>query len=105
MKTLSVQDAQEYFSKLNPSYYLFTTENQGRSLYPNCISMASRYKEVVFSKFTNRVCFRNGDNILCISKVECIKVDENPSIGVPFYIVCDYEDKKGKKIVFAFIAD
>lgn len=105
MKTLSVQDAQEFFSKLNPSYYLFSTENQKKHLYPSCISMVSKYKEALFSMFTNRICFKNGDDMLCISSVKCIKVDETPSIGIPFYVICDCKDKKSGENVFAFIAD
>lgn len=105
MKTLSVQEAQEYFSKLNLSYYLFSTENQKKHLYPSCISAVSRYTEAVFSVFTNRICFRSGDDILCFSSVKCVRVDETPSIGIPFYVICDCKDKKSGENVFAFIAD
>lgn len=105
MKTLSIQDAQKYFSELNPRYYLFSTENQKKHLYPNCISMVTRYTEVIFSMFTNRICFKNGENMLCFSSVKYIKIDETPCIGTPFYIICDDNDRKSKENVFTFLAD
>lgn len=105
MRTLSVLDAQDYFFKLNPEYYIFSTENQKKYFCPNCLTAVVRYTEVLFSKFTNRVCFKNGNNTLCFSDVKCIKIDETPSIGTPFYVVCENKDKKTGETVFAFIAD
>lgn len=105
MKTLSVQEAQAFFSNLNSNRYVFSTENQQRHTYPACMSMVARYKEILISWLTNRVCFKNGDDILCFSGVKYIKVDDSPSIGIPFYIVCNNTNKKSKEDVFAFIAD
>ena len=105
MTTLSVQEAQAYFSNLNSNCYVFTTENQQKHTYPSCMSMVTRYKEILISWLTNRVCFKNEDDILCFSGVKYIEVDDTPNIGVPFYIVCNSKDKKSKENVFAFIAD
>lgn len=105
MKTLSVQEAQVFFSNLNSNCYVFSTENQRKHTYPACMSMITRYKEILISWFTNRVCFKNGNDILCFSGVKYIKVDDSPNIGTPFYIVCDNKEKKSKENVFAFIAD
>lgn len=105
MKTLSVKEAQSFFSKLNAKCYIFSTENQPKNTYPSCLSIVTRYKEILVSWLTNRVCFRSGDDILCFSGVKCIKVDDTFGIGSPFYIVCNSKDKKSKESVFAFIAD
>lgn len=106
MKTLSVQEAQAFFSNLNSHCYIFSTENQQQPTYPSGMSIVARYKEVLISWLTNRVCFKNEDDILCLSGVKCIKVEDSPSIGTPFYIVCnDTQDKKAKERTFAFIAD
>ena len=105
MKTLSVQEAQAFFSNLNSNCYVFSTENQQQYTYPSCMSMVTRYKEILISWLTNRICFKNGDDILCFSGVKYIKVDDAPNIGIPFYIVCNNKDKKSKENVFAFIAD
>lgn len=105
MKTLSIQEAQDFFSNLNSKYYLFSTGNQQKHTYPSCMSMVTKYKEILISWLTNRICFKNGDDMLCFSGVKYIKVEDAPSIGTPFYIVCNSKDKKFKESVFAFIAD
>lgn len=105
MKTFTVQEAQDFFSKLNSHCYVFSTENQHKHTYPSCMSMVTRYKEILVSWLTNRVCFKNGDDMLCFSDVKWIRVDDSPNIGIPFYIVCNNRNNKSKEDVFAFIAD
>lgn len=105
MKTLSIRDAQEFFKKLNPSYYLFSTENQKKRKYYDCISIVSRYSEVIFSMFTNRIYFKNDNDSLCISNVKCVRIDDRPSIGTAFYVVCEGNEKNKREKVFTFLAD
>lgn len=103
MKTLSVFDAQKFFSELNPRYYLFATSNQPEYTYPHCISVITKYKEGLFSWLTNRICFKNGDDLMCFSDVKCVKVDDTPTAGMVFYIVCTDKSREDGETVFAFI--
>lgn len=105
MKTLSVQEAKSFFLTMKPEYYLFSTENQGDGCVPNCLSAISRYTEAVFSELTNRVCFTQGNNMLCFSGVKYINVDETPSIGIIFDVVCTDANKSNADRIFTFIAD
>ena len=104
MITLSIEEAQDFFTQLNPKHILFSTENQEQYTHPNYMSIITRYKEILFSKFTNRVCLRSGDDILCLSKVKCIKIDEKPSIGITFYILCSDKRSNSGVTSFVFIA-
>lgn len=105
MKTLSVFDAQKFFSKLSPNYYLFATSNQPEHTYSHCFSVITKYREVVFSWLSNRVCFKNGDDSMCFNNVKCVRIDDKPSIGTPFYIVCSDNTQENGETVFTFMAD
>lgn len=105
MKTLSVREAQAFFSSLGSDCYVFSTKNQEKYTYPSCVDVCVRYKEMLVSWLTNRVCFKNENDTLCLTGVKCVKIDDDPCIGLPFYIVCNSKDNEAKENVFAFIAD
>ena len=99
-----MQEAEEFFYKLNPKYYLFSTENQESYTHPETLSFVARFTEIIISRFNRRICFKRNDDILCFSNVKNVKVDENPSIGVPFYIVCADKKRKNGETKYTIIA-
>lgn len=101
---LSFQEAQDFFDKLNPRHYMFYTGNQDKCMNLEFLSVVSVYKEIIFSRFTKKICFKDGENTLCLSDVKRIEISKEPSVGVSFYIICSDKKRKSGETKLMFIA-
>ena len=88
MEKYSITEFNQFCSKLHPTTYTYSDENQKRT-------QESRHMSVRFDKMTvtlkpNSICFRGNGNMMSFSRVKQVYVhDEDPVIGTVFTVVCD----------------
>lgn len=102
MKVLSVSEFSKYCADNQPDCYIYATDNQRERFSPS-IKAVLRFKNVIINLKPDRICFRNELDKLCF---ECVKevqiLDDRPSIGTIFNIVCA---EPGTDVTYTLIAD
>lgn len=92
MKISSLSEFLQICDKLNPDYYILSSENQ-----PNYSSEISHWR-VKFNNLSitlspDRIYFRGNDNMLCIKRVKYITIDKGiKDLNVPITILCETEN-------------
>lgn len=101
MKTVSLLEAKRFFDEKHPNYFLFSTEKQqSEKISCGSLYLLSKFKSMIVSTFTNRICFVEGDNKLCFSGIRKIQI-EDAGDSVLFCITCRMF---GKDVTYRIVA-
>ena len=106
MQILSVSEFGMFCKELNPSCYVFATENQPWNTVHSTIKAVARYKIMVTSLSPDCISFKGDVSCICFERVKRVLVNpENPGIGTVFTIVCGDKKNSLNDVSYTLIAD
>lgn len=89
MMVSSLSKLLQFCNKLDPEYYVFSSENQKN--YMSCvIHGTTRYNHMSITLSPNRLYLRGYGNTLCLKRIKYIDVGEEiRGVSVPFTVMCE----------------
>lgn len=98
MKSMSVREFEEYCSGLQ-AQFVFDSKNQN-AMKNDYARIISRYDTAIISIVPNRLCFKQGNNMICFENVSYIDSEEHNGIGTFLTIHCGERNKNEEFVIF-----
>lgn len=106
MRSMSVSEFVKFCEELNPSCYVFATDNQRLNTEDNTLRIIARYKIMVTFFNPNTICFKDDNSSLCFERVKKVIIEqETKTVGTVFTIVCGDKHSPVNDSYYTLIAD
>lgn len=89
MKKMSVREFKDFCEQESTSQYIFDTGNQSWNRVEDPLRLKLVFHTMLVAFSPNAICFRGGENSLCLQRVRNIRMtEEKTALGWVFHIVC-----------------
>lgn len=91
MKISSLSEFLRICDRLNPDYYVVSSENQSGKP-PETAHWRVKFNDLSITLSPDRIYFRGNDNILCVKRVKYITIGEGvKDLSIPITIISETE--------------
>lgn len=105
MKKMSLLEFERFCNELQPSEFLYSSENQNNYTANSGFKMIAKYKIMFISLNPNSISFKSDDALLCLGRAKYVTVcDKYCALGTVFTVVCGDKRDNQNDISYTLIA-